>query len=76
MFKTVGQGAATTVVVATSPGLNGVTGRYFEDCQPSETIPRGTPDIPAHARGVAWYALDPASAQRLWKVSEEFTAVR
>ena len=75
VFKTVGQGAATTVVVSASPGLNGVTGRYFEDCQPSETIPRGTPDIPAHARGVAWYALDPASAQRLWKVSEELTTL-
>jgi len=70
-FKTVGQGAATSVVVATSPDLNGVTGRYFEDCQRSEILPEGTPDIAAHASGVAWYALDPARAQRLWELSEE-----
>jgi len=70
-FKTVGQGAATSVVVATSPDLNGVTGRYFEDCRRSEILPEGTPDIAAHASGVAWYALDPASAQRLWELSEE-----
>jgi NAD(P)-dependent dehydrogenase (short-subunit alcohol dehydrogenase family) len=70
-FKTVGQGAATSVVVATSPDLNGVTGRYFEDCQRSEILPKSTPDIAAHASGVAWYALDPARAQRLWEVSEE-----
>jgi NAD(P)-dependent dehydrogenase (short-subunit alcohol dehydrogenase family) len=76
VFKTVEQGAATTIVVATSPAAAGVTGRYFEDCQPSETIERGTPDIGGHARGVAWYALDPASARRLWTVSQELTAVR
>ncbi|HSZ41343.1 MAG TPA: SDR family NAD(P)-dependent oxidoreductase [Trebonia sp.] len=73
-YKTVGQGAATSVVVATSPALNAVTGRYFEDCQPSATIPRGTADIPGHARGVAWYALDPAAAERLWEASRELTA--
>ncbi|MCW1100129.1 SDR family NAD(P)-dependent oxidoreductase [Streptomyces sp. RS2] len=68
-FKTVGQGAATTVVVATSPALARVTGTYFEDCQQSEVIPEGTPDIASHARGVAWYALDPADANRLWELS-------
>ncbi|MGH3167514.1 MAG: hypothetical protein ACRDN0_16700 [Trebonia sp.] len=74
-FKTIGQGAATSVVVATAPALSGVTGRYFEDCQESETIPPGTPDIPGHARGVAWYALYPGYAEELWEVSEKPTAV-
>lgn len=73
-FKTVAQGAATSVVVATSPDLGGVTGRYFEDCQQSETLPEGTADLGGHARGVAWYALDPARARRLWGISEDFTA--
>jgi len=31
-LKTVEQGAATTVLLATSPLLEGVGGRYFEDC--------------------------------------------
>ncbi len=75
-FKTVGQGAATSVFVATSPDLRGVSGRYFEDCQQSDVIPEGTPDIPSHARGVAWYALDGTNAERLWEVSERLIGLR
>ncbi|MCU1474470.1 SDR family NAD(P)-dependent oxidoreductase [Amnibacterium sp.] len=73
-FKTVGQGAATSIVVATSPALSGVAGRYFEDCQESEVIPEGTPDIASHARGVAWYALDADDANRLWELSTRLVA--
>lgn len=73
-FKTAGRGAATSVVVATLPDLNGTTGHYFEDCQQSETLPEGTADVAGHARGVAWYALDPSRARRLWDVSEDWTA--
>ena len=72
--KTVAQGAATSVMVATSADLSGVTGHYFEDCQPAQLIPEGTPDLAGHARGVAWYALDPARAQRLWAISEQWAA--
>jgi NAD(P)-dependent dehydrogenase (short-subunit alcohol dehydrogenase family) len=68
-FKTLAQGAATSVYVATSPRLNGVTGRYFENCQ------EDTPDDPTaagtDAAGVAAYALDPEAAERLWAVSEQ-----
>jgi NAD(P)-dependent dehydrogenase (short-subunit alcohol dehydrogenase family) len=68
-FKTLAQGAATSVYVATSPRLNGVVGRYFENCQ------EDTPDDPAaagtDAAGVAAYALDPEAAERLWAVSEQ-----
>lgn len=63
-FKTVEQGAATQVFVATSPSLEGVTGRYFSDCNEaavSET------DI----LGVAPYAYDPEAARRLWELSLE-----
>jgi NAD(P)-dependent dehydrogenase (short-subunit alcohol dehydrogenase family) len=67
-FKTVEQGAATSVLAAASPLLEGVSGRYFEDCNEAEVLP---PDAPhTSVRGVAAYAVDPANAQRLWEVSQ------
>jgi NAD(P)-dependent dehydrogenase (short-subunit alcohol dehydrogenase family) len=35
-WKTVEQGAATSVLLAASPLVDGVTGRYFEDCNGAE----------------------------------------
>ncbi|WFE67151.1 SDR family NAD(P)-dependent oxidoreductase [Micromonospora sp. WMMD714] len=64
-WKTVEQGAATSVLVATSPLLDGIGGRYFEDCQ------QAAPHQPGTRTGVADYALDPAAAERLWTVSEQ-----
>jgi NAD(P)-dependent dehydrogenase (short-subunit alcohol dehydrogenase family) len=64
-WKTPEQGAATSILVATSPQLAGVGGRYFEDCQEAE------PNQPGSRRGVAAYALDPDAAQRLWQISIE-----
>ena len=61
-WKTIEQGAATSVLLATSPLLDGVGGRYFEDCNEAATVARR----PADYAGVAWYALDPANAERLW----------
>jgi len=66
-FKTIEQGAATSVLVATSPKLEGVGGRYFEDCNQSEVLDPGAPSTATS--GVAPYALDPNNAQRLWEVS-------
>ncbi|HKT02848.1 MAG TPA: SDR family NAD(P)-dependent oxidoreductase [Rugosimonospora sp.] len=63
-WKTPEQGAATSVLLAASPLLEGVGGRYFEDC--AEAGP-STPE--SMRRGVAAYALDPAAAARLWQVS-------
>jgi NAD(P)-dependent dehydrogenase (short-subunit alcohol dehydrogenase family) len=62
-WKTVEQGAATSVLLAASPLLDGVTGRYFEDCNEAEPHQEGI------RRGVAAYALDPAKAARLWQIS-------
>jgi NAD(P)-dependent dehydrogenase (short-subunit alcohol dehydrogenase family) len=73
-FKTTSQGAATTIAVATSPLLAGVTGRYFEDCNEAEVIGPEVADIASRPRGVAWYALDPGNAERLWKLSDDATA--
>lgn len=62
-YKTPEQGAATSVLLATSPLLKGVTGRYFEDNQEARTV-RGDDTEPG---GVAEHALDPESADRLWE---------
>jgi hypothetical protein len=60
--KTVQQGAATSVLLAASPLLDKVGGRYFEDCNEAAVVTRRTADY----TGVAWYAVDQANAGRLW----------
>jgi len=66
-YKTIEQGAATSVLLAGSPLLEGVTGRYFEDNQESEVVAGG-----AEARdGVASWSVDPAAADRLWTMALE-----
>jgi WW domain-containing oxidoreductase len=57
--KTIPQGAATQVYVATHPSLAEVSGKYFVDC--NLAAPRSD-------------AEDPAIAKRLWEVSEEIAA--
>jgi NAD(P)-dependent dehydrogenase (short-subunit alcohol dehydrogenase family) len=65
-IKTPDQGAATSVLVATSPLLEGVGGRYFEDCNEAAVIPhRGD----ASFSGLAPYAVDADNADRLWELS-------
>ena len=68
--KTPEQGAATSVLLATSPVLEGVGGRYFGDCHEAEVVPA----IVDGVHGVRDYALDPAAAERLWEVSLELLA--
>ena len=72
-FKTAEQGAATSVLVATSPQLEGIGGRYFADCNEAPVV---DPSVPVDARGfgVAAYALDPGNAKRLWDVSLQLIA--
>jgi NAD(P)-dependent dehydrogenase (short-subunit alcohol dehydrogenase family) len=65
-LKTPEQGAATSVLLATSPLLDGIGGRYFEDCQEAKVVTRRDEHGLA---GVAPYAIDPANAERLWEVS-------
>lgn len=69
-FKNIPQGAATTVWAAVSPQLEGISGRYFEDC--------GIADPVEHLSmtGYRPHALDPLAAERLWKLSEEITGLR
>jgi NAD(P)-dependent dehydrogenase (short-subunit alcohol dehydrogenase family) len=67
-WKTPEQGAATSVLLATSPLLAGIGGRYFEDCN------EALPNEPGTRTGVAPYALDEGNAERLWRVTEETLA--
>jgi NAD(P)-dependent dehydrogenase (short-subunit alcohol dehydrogenase family) len=67
-FKSPEQGAATQVWAATSPQLDGLGGVFCEDCEVAEV---STDDSP----GVRPYAIDPASAARLWTLSAELTGV-
>jgi NAD(P)-dependent dehydrogenase (short-subunit alcohol dehydrogenase family) len=61
-FKTTSQGAATSVLLAAHPALDGISGRYFEDNQEAETVADGA----GRSTGVAQHALDPEAAERLW----------
>ena len=63
--KTPEQGAATSVLLAASPLVEGVGGLYFEDCNEAEVVPA----IIDGVHGVRDYALDPAAADRLWDES-------
>lgn len=67
-YKTPEQGAATSVLVATSPLLAGIGGHYFEHCNEAEVVANPTTGM----TGVAAYALDPANARRLWDMSDGF----
>jgi NAD(P)-dependent dehydrogenase (short-subunit alcohol dehydrogenase family) len=67
--KTVEQGAATSVLLAASPDVEGVTGRYYEDCAEARQVSeRGD-----HTAGVAPYVLDLDNAERLWQISIALT---
>jgi NAD(P)-dependent dehydrogenase (short-subunit alcohol dehydrogenase family) len=65
--KTIEQGAATSVLLAASPDVEGVTGRYYEDCTEAPVVH----EREGHTGGVAPYALDPNNADRLWQISNE-----
>ncbi|KAJ6517386.1 hypothetical protein C8R47DRAFT_1063073 [Mycena vitilis] len=57
-WKTIPQGAATTVAAAFDPRLNDVPGAYLDDC------------IEANST-IASHSSDPATAENLWGVTEE-----
>lgn len=60
--KTPEQGAATSVLLATWPGLDRIGGHYFEDCHEAAVVPH----IVDGVHGVRDYALDSGAARRLW----------
>lgn len=54
-FKTPLEGAQTSIYLASSPEVEGVSGRYFGDCKEEELLPK---------------AMDEAVARKLWDISE------
>ncbi|RCW82343.1 SDR family NAD(P)-dependent oxidoreductase [Phyllobacterium bourgognense] len=64
--KTPEQGASTSVLLAASPLVEGLNGRYFDNCQEARLVaqrPEGK------LEGVAAYALDSTNADRLWEMA-------
>jgi len=72
IFKTVEQGAATSVWCAVSPLLEGMGGVYCANCNIGEPFAEGMP----RGTGVHAHVRDTALAERLWAKSEEMTGVR
>ncbi|MCS5717760.1 SDR family NAD(P)-dependent oxidoreductase [Herbiconiux sp. CPCC 205763] len=68
--KTAEQGAATTLLLATSPLLDGISGRYFNDNQEAEVTDHRPEDLTIFSTKVANYALDEDNADRLWQISQ------
>ncbi|KAJ7109603.1 NAD-P-binding protein [Mycena crocata] len=57
-FKTISQGAATTLVAAFDPALNDKPGAYLNDCIVANEL-------------AAAHSTDPANAERLWMETEK-----
>ncbi len=69
-FKSVPQGAATSVWAGVVAPADEVGGKYCEDCHVGELVPADS-EINVSSGGVRAYALDPEKAKALWKKSEE-----
>ncbi|MGW4059357.1 SDR family NAD(P)-dependent oxidoreductase [Amycolatopsis sp. NPDC004747] len=71
-YKTVGQGAATSVVAAIAPQFAHTGGHYLDDAQEAYRVPDDA-ELADHPHGVKEWALDPATAEHLWTVSANLT---
>jgi NAD(P)-dependent dehydrogenase (short-subunit alcohol dehydrogenase family) len=69
-WKTVSQGAATSVWAAVVAPTEEIGGKYCENCHVGEVV-ADSATISAVSEGVRGYALDPNNAEALWKKSEE-----
>lgn len=69
-YKTVEEGAATSIVAAVAPEFAHSGGHYLDDGQEAYTVPNDA-DLAQHPHGVKEWALDPAAAMRLWTVSTD-----
>jgi NAD(P)-dependent dehydrogenase (short-subunit alcohol dehydrogenase family) len=68
VYKTVGQGAATTLVAAVAPEFEATGGHYLDDGREAYTVPNDA-ELADHPHGVKEWALDPDAARELWSVS-------
>jgi len=69
-WKTIPQGAATSVWAGVVASADEIGGRYCENCHVGKTVPDDA-TITAVSEGVRGYALDAKNAEMLWKKSEE-----
>jgi NAD(P)-dependent dehydrogenase (short-subunit alcohol dehydrogenase family) len=69
-WKTIPQGAATSVWAGVVAPADEVGGRYCENCHVGNIVPDDVA-ISAISEGVRGYALDPTTAEGLWHKSEE-----
>ncbi|KAJ7119718.1 putative short-chain dehydrogenase [Mycena epipterygia] len=57
-WKTIPEGAATTIFAAFDPSLNDKSGAYLSDCKDASS-------------SIAPHSCDPANAEKLWNITEE-----
>jgi len=69
-WKTIPQGAATSVWAGVVAPADEIGGRYCENCHVGKIVADNV-TISAISEGIRGYALDPANAEALWKKSEE-----
>jgi NAD(P)-dependent dehydrogenase (short-subunit alcohol dehydrogenase family) len=69
-WKTVPQGAATSVWAAVVAPAEEIGSKYCENCHVAEVV-ASSATTNAITEGVRGYALDPDNAEALWKKSEE-----
>jgi NAD(P)-dependent dehydrogenase (short-subunit alcohol dehydrogenase family) len=69
-WKSLEQGAATSVWAAVTASADEVGGKYCENCHVAAPM-RDSENVAAISEGVKAYALNPANAEALWKKSEE-----
>jgi NAD(P)-dependent dehydrogenase (short-subunit alcohol dehydrogenase family) len=69
-WKTIPQGAATSVWAGVVAPADAVGGKYCENCHVGRVVPEDV-TISAISEGVRGYALDSTTAAALWKKSEE-----
>jgi NAD(P)-dependent dehydrogenase (short-subunit alcohol dehydrogenase family) len=71
-FKTVEQGAATSVWCAVNKQLDGKGGVYCEDVDIAEAVSADA----LQESGARPWAIDPSLAEQLWQLSEKMTGVK
>jgi NAD(P)-dependent dehydrogenase (short-subunit alcohol dehydrogenase family) len=74
-WKSIPQGAATSVWAAVVAPASEIGGRYCENCHVGHIVPDDAP-ITAVSEGVRGYALARNNAEALWKKSEEMVGER
>jgi NAD(P)-dependent dehydrogenase (short-subunit alcohol dehydrogenase family) len=74
-YKTVEQGAATTLVAAVAPEFAHTGGHYLDDGREAHTVPDDA-DLFENSHGVKQWAIDPDTAQKLWTVSLDLIGQR